>query len=315
MNPRATGLGPLRPGDRVGLVATAGPPVGGQLDEAAGLLSSWGLTPVRYPSATSRHSWAGYLSGEDALRSKDFEDAWCDRAIAGIFCIRGGYGTVRMLDALDAARMRAAVGKPVYGSSDVTAVLEWLRERLGAAGWFTPMVATDALLEDPASIEHLRSAVLDDLPVRRWSTPSAQTLVPGSATGTLIGGNLSLLAMTLGERGRGTVDNTGTIALLEDVSEDTYRIDGYLRSLLRAGWFDGVVGVALGSWLDCGPPAEIGSLFMETLGPLGIPIAGELGFGHCAAAHSIPLGVQGSMHAHRDRPPELVVEFCGADGD
>ena len=114
--------------------------------------------------------------------------------------------------------------------------------------------------------------------------------------------------MTLGARGRPPLDNTGTIALLEDVNEETYKVDGYLQSLLRAGWFDGVAGVALGSWLDCETPEGIRDLFVETLAPLGIPAIWELGFGHGAGAGSIPLGVPLRLLAEPGRPPELVLE-------
>ena len=79
---------------------------------------------------------------------------------------------------------------------------------------------------------------------------------------------------------RPRVDNSGCIALLEDYTESTYRIDGYLQTLLRSGWFDGVTGIALGSWAKCSPVEEIHALCLELLGPLGIPVVGEVGFGH-----------------------------------
>ncbi|MDN5726283.1 MAG: hypothetical protein L0G99_10195, partial [Propionibacteriales bacterium] len=111
----------------------------------------------------------------------------------------------------------------------------------------------------------------------------------------------TLLAMTLGARTRPVLDHPPTIALLEDVTEDTYRIDGYLQSLLRAGWFDGVSGVALGSWQNCGPLPEIRALAEEFFAPLGMPVVWELGFGHGPGAHSIPLGIPGRLVAD-DRP-------------
>jgi len=304
MNPaRSRGLGPLRPGDRVALLATAGPAPDGQVDRAEALVTSWGLKPLVYPSARATHPTASYLAAADVVRSNDFTDAWCDESIDGIFCLRGGYGSVRMLDGLDVEKMRAAQPKPVYGSSDVTALHEWLRERLGAPGWFTPMIATDSLLDDVAATEQLRAAVFADPAGRRWSSPSAEVLVPGVATGILIGGNLSLLAQTVGD----PLDNAGTIALLEDIGEDTYRIDGFLQTLLRAGWFAGVRAVALGSWKDCSTPEQIRALCLEVLAPLQIPMAWELGFGHGAAAHSIPLGVPGTLHAAAGSRPELVL--------
>lgn len=308
MNPaRSRGLGPLRPGARVALLATAGPSPDGQVDRAEALVTAWGLKPVMYPSARGTHPTASYLAAADAVRSNDFTDAWCDESIDGIFCLRGGYGSVRMLDGLDVEKMRAAQPKPVYGSSDVTALHEWLRERLAAPGWFTPMIATDSLLDDAAATEQLRAAVFADPAGRRWSSSAAEVLVPGVATGILIGGNLSLLAQTVGDRGRQPLENAGTIALLEDIGEDTYRIDGFLQTLLRAGWFDGVQAVALGSWQDCNTPEQIRALFLEVLAPLKFPMVWELGFGHGPAAHSIPLGVPGTLRAAAGSTPELVL--------
>lgn len=242
------------------------------------------------------------------------EEAWCDESVAGIFALRGGYGSIRILDRLDLDRMRTARPKPFYGSSDLTAVHEWFREELRAATWFTPMIGTSTLLDDAEATESLRVAVLEGLAGRRWSAQEAKTLVGGTARGTLIGGNLSLLAMSLGARRRPPIDNTGTIALLEDITEDTYRIDGYLTSLLRAGWFDGVVGIALGSWNQCSPLTEITALCRELLEPLGIPMVSELGFGHGPAAHSIPLGQLGTLAAEPGRRPELVMDPSTGSG-
>lgn len=292
----------VRLGDRVALVAPAGPAPGHQLAAAIELVGSWGLEPVTYPSATAVHGRADYLSGSDKMRADDVQQAWCDPDIAAVFCTRGGYGTVRILDLLDRRAMAAATPKPVYGSSDITALHEWLREQLGVPTWFTPMLTTPSLLEDESARAALRTAVLDPDSVDRWTSDRATTLVGGHAEGTLIGGNLSLLAATVGAPSRPMLDNGGCLALLEDFTEQTYRIDGYLQTLLRAGWFDGVTGIALGSWAACSPVEEIHALCLEVLGPLGVPIAGELGFGHGPAAHSIPLGVRGALHAEDPSP-------------
>nr|WP_156608905.1 LD-carboxypeptidase [Auraticoccus cholistanensis] len=288
------------------MVAPSGPVEENRVARAVSLLRGWGLEPVLMPSATARHPRARYLSGEDAVRARDVQDAWCDPSVEAIFCIRGGYGSVRLLDALDADAMRAARPKPLHGSSDVTALHEWLREQLGVPTWFSPMVASLALLDDEAATADLRRAVLGPAGERWWTSPAAEALVPGTAEGTLVGGNLSLLAMTIGARGRPVLDHSGCIALLEDITEDTYRVDGYLVSLLRAGWFDGVTGVALGSWFECGPLEEIRELAVELLAPLGVPLVFELGFGHGPAAHTLPLGARGRLVA--DGRPRLEVD-------
>ncbi len=294
------GLTPLVTGSRVALIAPAGPTSTERQQRAQELLRQWGLEPVTYPSSTAAHPRAAYLSGADLVRARDLVEAWCDPAIAAIFCLRGGYGTIRVLDLLDPERMRRAAAKPLFGSSDITAVHEWLRERLGAATWFTPMIGTGSLLDDEVAVASLCAAAFEPVAGRCFAGPRAEPLVTGIAHGTVIGGNLSLLAMTVGARGR-SVDNTGTVALLEDMGEETYRIDGYLMALLRSGWFDGVAGIALGSWLNCGPLDEIRDLCLELLGPLGVPMVWELGFGHGPGAQSVPLGVPATLVVDSDR--------------
>lgn len=297
----------LRPGDRVALVAPAGPPPADLCNEAVSTLASWGLEPVLYPGAAMGHPWASYLSAPDEQRAAELTDAWCDESIAGIFCLRGGYGTIRILDSLDRERWRTATPKRVFGSSDITCLLEWLRENLDVASWLAPMLATRVRRDDQPAMDALRGAAFGD----HGPSLAGKAAVPGSAAGPLIGGNLSLLAMTLGAKSRAPVDNSGAIVVLEDVAEDTYRIDGYLQALLRSGWFDGVAGVVLGSWLDCSGGAscarkgavpeiahareravpEIVGLVRETLEHTGVPIGHGFDIGHGPGSATVPLGV------------------------
>lgn len=290
-------LGPLRPGARVALLSASGPATGRGVERGTELLRAWGLEPVPYPSATATHPTASYLAGPDARRASDVEEAWCDPGIDAILTVRGDHGSVRILDRLDVDRMRAAAPKPLFGSSDVTALLEWLGEMLGVCSWHAPMIGTRDLLDDPVATEHLRAALLlpwDGRVLR--GAASAETLVPGRASGRLIGGNLSLLAGTLGARRRPPIDHRGAIAVLEDVGEDTYKFDGYLTALLRAGWFDVVRGVVLGGWRDCDLD-EVRALVEELLVPLGVPLVWEFGFGHGPASACLPLGVDAVLDA------------------
>ena len=297
--------GPLRPGDNVALVSTSGTPTAENLARATSLLESWGLVPVHGEHVLATHPRAPYLAGTDSQRAADLQTAWCDDSIAGIFVVRGGYGTVRLLDHLDAGALKAATAKPLYGSSDVTGLHEFWAEELGVPTWFTPMIATGSLLDDPAAVDSLHRAVFEPVSGRTFTASSAETMVPGTAQGLLTGGNLSLLAMTMGAHGRPKASNTGRIGLLEDVTEDVYKVDGLLHTLLRAGWFEGMTGLALGSWKDCGPLEDVRALCEELLTPLGIPLVWELGFGHDTAAHSIPLGVPARLVA--DESPRLVL--------
>lgn len=289
--------GPLRPGDRVALLTVSGPPAPAQVARGTELVRSWGLQPVPYPSLTAVHEHASYLAGPDALRARDLEDAWCDPTIDAILLVRGGYGAVRMLDLLDVPRMRAAGVKPLFGSSDVTALHEWIGAHLRAPTWFAPMIATGDLLDDAEATAHLRAALLEDPAGRIWERPGAEVLVPGTATGPLVGGTLALLAETLAARHQPATSREGAIVLLEDVGEDTYRLDGFLQSLLRAGWFDGAAAILCGSWKRC-EVGEVRALVRELLAPLGLPLVWEFGFGHGPGAFTLPLGVP----VHLDAP-------------
>lgn len=295
--PRTDHLGPLRSRDRVALIAPAGPPNPVLLEDAVEQLLRLDLVPVRYPSLTATHPRAGYLAGSDAQRCADLTDAWTDPTIAAVVCARGGYGCVRLLDLLDADLLAAASPKPLLGSSDVTALHEFWREHLGLASWFTPMPAT-ADGTDLIARASLAQALRVGLDQR--SHGPGRTLNGGVAEGTLIGGNLSLLAMTLGARSPGAArtDRRGTIALIEDIGEETYKLDGFLVSLLRAGWFDHVAAIALGTWKEC-VPVEAVELCAELLGPLGIPLVADLPFGHGPGGHAIALGARVRLDADR----------------
>lgn len=298
-------LAPLKAGDKVGLIAPSGPPEEAQVHEAVALLRSWGLDPVLGRNVLSRHPRAAYLAGADADRAADLHDAWTDPSLRAVFCIRGGYGTVRLLDLLDAEVLGAAAPKPLIGSSDITGLHEFWEEKLGLATWFTPMIATSAVLKQPESSARLRAAVFGGPREMNIAHPQARTMVPGVASGTLTGGNLSLLAMTTGSHPAGHRRTAGKIVLLEDVTEEPYRLDGLLQNLLRSGYFEGAHGIALGTWEDCGPIEEVHALVAEALAPLGLPMVSGLRFGHGGDVESIPLGVHATLFA--DDSPRLVI--------
>lgn len=120
--------------------------------------------------------------------------------------------------------------------------------------------------------------------------------MPGRAAGVTLGGCLSLLATDLGTA-HARPSAAGGVLILEDVGEDPYRLDRYLTQLLRSSWLDAVSAVVLGSWERCGPPEEVRSLMLDRLGPLGVPVVEEFGFGHCPSTSTVPLGVPAVLDA------------------
>jgi muramoyltetrapeptide carboxypeptidase len=279
----------LAKGDVVALVAPAGPVPGDLLDAALPVLRSWGLTVRLGPCTRGRHPAVPYLSGTDADRAAEFSDAWLDPSVTAVIAARGGYGCLRMLDLVDWPALAAAGPKVFAGSSDVTALHEAVGTHLGWTTLFSPMPATRNF-EGPAR-EHLRRTLFE--PASALTVAGGAVLAPGKARGPLVGGNLSLLAASLG-----TVQSRparGAIAVLEDVTEGVYRLDRLVTQLLRAGWFDGVAGIAFGSWTGCGHPDAVRDLMAERLGPLEVPMLWELGFGHRPGAPTLPLGVEAEL--------------------
>jgi muramoyltetrapeptide carboxypeptidase len=287
---------PLRPGSLVRVVAPAGPIPADLLDKGVALLRSWGLEVSVAPGVLDVHPSLRYLAGPDEARAAALTEAWCDPEIDGVFCARGGYGCLRILDLLDWDAIGAARPKVFTGSSDVTAIHHALNTRLGLATVFSPMVAGIAFTDDPIAAEKLRRVLLEPASIEPVTTSAAGPLTNGKARGVTFGGNASLLAAILGSPSA-QPPPPGAILLLEDVTEDPYRLDRIVTQLGRAGWFDRVAGIALGSWTECGPLDEVRALMIDRLAALGVPIGWELGFGHCPGQASIPLGVEAELDA------------------
>lgn len=284
----------LRPGDRVAVVSPSGPVPKDRLDAGCAVLRDWGLDVVLAPHVTDVHDRFGYLAGNDADRAADLQQAWLDPDVHGVLCARGGYGVQRMVDLLDWPAMRAVPPKVFGGYSDITALHEAFATQLGVVTLHAPMVGARPFIDDERSARLLRDMLFQPERALVLSSPSAETLVDGVARGITLGGCVSLLAAEIGSptarSGAG-----GGILVLEDFEEDLYRLDRYFTQLLRTGWLDGVAGIALGSWHDC--EAGVHDLVLDRLGGLGVPIVGELGFGHGPSSITVPLGVVATLDA------------------
>ncbi|WP_340682033.1 LD-carboxypeptidase [Amycolatopsis coloradensis] len=280
-----------RPGDTIALVAPAGPVPPDLVEKALPVLRGWGVDV--HVGECVRATSTGYLSASDEARAAEFTRAWLDPGVTCVLAARGGYGSQRMLDLLDWTALKAAGSKTFAGSSDVTALHRAVNVHLGLETLFSPMPATT--LFDAVAAEHLRLSLFEPESVRLIASPTASPLVPGTATGTLTGGNLALLTSGLGGPEQGT--GRDALVLLEDVTESPYRIDRMLTQLLRSGWLDGVRGFVLGSWKSCGDPEAVRALMFDRLGPLGVPIAWDFGVGHVPASPTIPLGARATLDA------------------
>ena len=286
----------LSPGDRVAVVAPSGPVPKDRLDKGCAILRRWALEVVVAPHVTDVHDRLEYLAGADLDRAADLQAAWLDPSVAGVLCARGGYGAQRMLDLLDWPAMRSREPKVLAGFSDITVLHEAFAMELGVATLHAPMVAAQSFVSDEPTAEHLRRTLFEPESVMTLTSPTAETLVPGRAQGVTVGGCVSLLAADIGTpTARSGVE--GGILVLEDLEEERYRLDRIFTQLLRSGWMDGVAGIALGSWVDCEPADRMRDLVLDRFGGLGVPIVGELGFGHGPSTLTVPLGVPATLDA------------------
>ncbi|MFH9727333.1 LD-carboxypeptidase [Streptomyces sp. NPDC017254] len=288
----------LRPGARVAVVAPSGPVPEERLRAGLDILRGWGLDPVVAPHVLDTHATLGHLAGADRARARDLTEAWCEPSVSAVICARGGFGAQRMVDLVDWRAIREAGPKAFVGYSDITALHEAFALRAGYATLHGPMVAAGTFLSDPHTQESLRATLFEPESVRTLGLGTARALVPGRARGVTLGGCVSLLAADLGTP-YGRPSARGGLLLLEDVGEEPYRLDRVLTHLLRSGWLDGVAGIGLGSWAECGPYEEVRKLLADRLGGLGIPVVEELGFGHSETALTMPLGAAGVLDAEK----------------
>lgn len=281
---------PVRPGGRLGVVAPASPPSPAdpdQLPKGLAILrqAGFGVTGPELDLGP-----LAYLAGPDAGRASSLRRSMTDRSIAGIICLRGGYGSARTAEHLDFVEL-ALTGKPLVGFSDITVLLSGLL-CAGLASVHGPNV-----LGLDGQTEKSRRR-LCDLLAGGWADSEplqGEVLRPSSsrAEGILVGGNLSLLASLMGTRLRPPSD--GALIFLEDIQERAERLDRCLTQLLAAGFFSSAVGVILGQLTKNNDPEFLDEqtakdVALDRLGPLGLPILTGLPFGHGRENLSVIVG-------------------------
>jgi muramoyltetrapeptide carboxypeptidase len=256
------------------------------------------------------HRHSGYFAGTDEERLADFNAALQDSSIAAVWCIRGGYGSLRLLELLDYAAL-AKNPKPVIGFSDATAVLNAITRLTGVVSFHGP-VARASMPE--FSRRHFDRVLTRAEPVGRLDRlpQAADVLIPqenriatlcgGIAEGPLAGGNLTLLQCLIGTPY--FPELSGAILFLEDVGEDLYRIDRMLAHLKLIGALRRLAGVVVGRFTQLSRSGGDGALGFDAVlatyfEPLRIPVAYGFPIGHIEAQWTLPLGVRARLDADR----------------
>jgi muramoyltetrapeptide carboxypeptidase len=300
----------LRPGDTIGLIT----PATHVADPADLLLAErtvqhFGLTPKMGAHVRKR---LGYLGGTVEDRLADLHAMFADPGVQGIFCIRGGYGTPQLLDGID-YDLIGRNPKVLLGYSDITALHLAIHKRTGLITFHGPV--TLSRFSDYTQ-KHLRAALFEAKPAGVLANPPetntlrpahlARTVRGGRAKGRLIGGNLSLIAATMGTPFE--IDTRDKIFFIEDVGEEPYSLDRMLTQLRLAGKLQAAAAVVFGECNSCSPrdyrPAfdstlSVGEVVDSILGQLNVPVLAGLTIGHTADQLTLPVGVMAELDADR----------------
>ena len=278
---------PLRRGQKIGVVAPAGSVTEQQLRLGVDALVQAGFKVELSEAIRERK---GYLAGDKEKRARALGDFFRRDDIAAILCARGGFGSIQLLPLLDpeAIRLRPKI---FVGYSDVSVLINWLRQKCGLVAFHGPMVATDMSRGlEGRSKDFFWGTLLGEK--RQWQLPLGETIRPGRVEAEMTGGCLSAIVTTLGTPFE--IETSGKILFLEDIGERPYRIERMLTHLQMAGKLDRIAGLALGRFSDCEGDGErgVGELIREFFGDAPYPVVTGLAAGHRGENLLLPFGVR-----------------------
>lgn len=306
----------LRPGDTVGLITpstyVADPD---RLLLAERTVRFFGLRMKRGRHVGRR---TGYLGGSIQERLDDLHAMFADPEVRGVFCIRGGYGASQLLDGIDYPLIRRNP-KIFLGYSDITALHLAIGKQTGLVTFHGPIVLSRFT---EYTRRYFRKALFETEPLGVVTNPPdsdplrpahlLRTIRGGRARGPLTGGNLSLIAATMGTPYE--IETRGRILFLEDVGEEPYAVDRMLTQLRLAGKLESAAGIVFGECQDCRPrdfrPSyestfSLGEVLDHILGGLKVPVLSGMTLGHTDDQATLPLGVMATLDADKG---ELVIE-------
>ena len=289
----------LQRGDRVAIVATARKISPVETEPATRLLESWGLEVELPPNIYAEcHQFAG----DDAARAADLQWALDNPDIKAVFCARGGYGTIRIIDRVD---FTAFARKPkwIVGYSDVTVLHSHINALLGTATLHATMplnIPGDAVGRSYPSTESLHKALFDGIAEYTVAEhPLGRRADERVVTAPVVGGNLSILYSLCGSPS--DIDTDGKILFIEDLDEYLYHIDRMMQNLRRTGKLNGLKALMVGGMTDMhdntipyGKSAE--QIVLDAVKDYGYPVVFNAPFGHLATGNcALALGVPATL--------------------
>lgn len=286
----------LNKGDLIGVISPASTPDElSRIEDGVKYLQKLGYRVEVGKNVGKTH---GYLAGSDDERVEDLHYMFKKKEVKAIICIRGGYGSPRLLSKLD-YKLIHENPKIFVGYSDITALQMAMLHKAGLVTFAGPMLAVDLYDNvSPFTEELFWSLLTSTKKIGKVHAPNNEkliSLVKGSATGRIIGGNLALFTSIMGTEY--FPDPKGKILMLEEISERPYRVDRMFNQLKLAKVFKSAAGIVLGAFCDCNEhdtekkTLALGEVIEDYLTNLKIPTAYNFQHGHIKDFITVPFGI------------------------
>lgn len=292
-------LKPLKPGDKIAVIAPASPYLNDDYERIISNIKRLDLNPVLLQTCYKTH---GHFAGTDIERIHDLHEAFSNSNYQGIFCLKGGYGTPRLLKHMDMDLIKSNI-KPFLGYSDITALHIHLNNH-GIPTFHGPMASSPFI--DEYTIGYMKKALFSTEPytIVNPTNEKLDVIYPGQCSGQLVGGNLSLLISTLGSPYE--INAKDKILFIEEVNEPYYVIDRMLTSLDLAGKFDDAAGIILGTFEGCGSDPDnkrkkdlpLSTIIKEIILPYKKTMVGNFRAGHNFPQPTLPFGQEVSLNTN-----------------
>jgi muramoyltetrapeptide carboxypeptidase len=283
-------------GDTIGVVSPSYAPKAGWLQRGVRALERAGFKVLLDPEVDRPPR---FTRGEDERRAESLMQMWVNPHVNAIIASTGGYGAVRLLPHLD-PKVFKNNPKILVGYSDITALHLWLMRRADLRSFHGPTV-DDLIpsLRDPTMVS-LITALTTACPPAKIGRELSRGVVPGKATGRLVGGNLSLVQQTIGTNYQ--VDMEGAILFIEETRDPMSVVDERLVHLRAAGLLQSVAGIVFGQLsLDRSEEDEFEDFLLDLIADLQVPVLMDFPAGHENPNLTIPFGTEVEMVVEESR--------------
>lgn len=294
----------LKKGDLIGIISPSSSPDDlNKINKGVNYLESLGYN-VKVGKNVG--NYYGYLAGTDEQRVNDLHEMFGDKKIKAIICIRGGYGSQRLLDKID-FRLIAKNPKIFVGYSDITALQMAFLVKTGLLTFAGPMLAVDFYNSvSPYTEEMFWGLITSNKKFGRIKFPENEkifTIVKGITKGRITGGNLATLVSLIGTRYMPDMKNK--LLFLEEIGEAPYRIDRMFGQLKMTGVFNVISGLILGAFVDCiesdseKKTLTLGEVVADYVNRLKVPVIYNFAHGHISDNITVPIGSNFRLNASR----------------